>query len=172
MYLQFILYTLLAIAFKPTKKGFVMAVAPLPAPRFIRKTQLEVNEYRKNFHQNDSFAVPEVLDTNINPRAPKSGADQVQVDKIPSELTPRISANQLSNAKPCTTTMSQTESALSMDEIVTRLRAELEPAMQTAARNAAAREHERTREWSGEGNTILDSPSTLCSYYALPLHPR
>jgi len=96
---------------------------------------------------NDSFAVPEVLDTNINPRAPKSGADQVQVDKIPSELTPRISANQLSNAKPCTTTMSQTESALSMDEIVTRLRAELEPAMQTAARNAAAREHERTREW-------------------------
>jgi hypothetical protein len=36
---------------------------------------------------------------------------------------------------------------LAVDEIVTRLRAELEPAMQAAARNAAAREHERTREW-------------------------
>lgn len=34
-----------------------------------------------------------------------------------------------------------------LDEIVTRLKAELEPAMQTAAQNAAAREHERTREW-------------------------
>ena len=30
-----------------------MTVAPLPAPRFVRKTQLGVNEYRKNFHQID-----------------------------------------------------------------------------------------------------------------------
>src|SRR5881275_210131 len=30
-----------------------MAVAPLPASRFIRKTQLGANEYRKNFHQID-----------------------------------------------------------------------------------------------------------------------
>jgi len=96
---------------------------------------------------NDSFAVPEVLDTDFNSRAPKNGADKVQVDKISPEPTPRISANQPFSVKPCTTTMSQTESARSMDEIVKRLRTELEPAMQTAARNAAAREHERTREW-------------------------
>src|SRR5437763_6385096 len=43
--------------------------------------------------------------------------------------------------------MSQTLGVFALDEIVTRLKAELEPAMQTAARNAAAREHERTREW-------------------------
>jgi hypothetical protein len=36
---------------------------------------------------------------------------------------------------------------ISLEDIVTRLRAELEPAMHMAARQAAAREHERTREW-------------------------
>ena len=34
-----------------------------------------------------------------------------------------------------------------LEDVVTRLRAELEPAMHIAARQAAAREHERTREW-------------------------
>lgn len=43
--------------------------------------------------------------------------------------------------------MPQTVGVLALDEIITRLRAELEPAMQAAARSAAAREHERTREW-------------------------
>lgn len=95
---------------------------------------------------NDSFAVSEVLDTDINSRAPKNGADTVQVDKISPEPIPRISANQLSSVEPCPT-MLQTQGALSLNEIVTRLKAELEPVMQTAARNAAAREHERTREW-------------------------
>ena len=35
----------------------------------------------------------------------------------------------------------------SLDEIVRRLRIELEPALRGAAAQAAAREHERTREW-------------------------
>ena len=35
----------------------------------------------------------------------------------------------------------------SIDEIVQRLKSELEPSLQTAARQAAQREHERTREW-------------------------
>jgi hypothetical protein len=43
--------------------------------------------------------------------------------------------------------MEQTQGVLALDEIVTHLKAELELTMQTAARNAAAREHERTREW-------------------------
>ena len=34
-----------------------------------------------------------------------------------------------------------------LENVITRLRAELEPAMHAAARQAAAREHERTREW-------------------------
>jgi hypothetical protein len=34
-----------------------------------------------------------------------------------------------------------------VEEIVTRLRRELEPSLQSAAKQAAAQEHERTREW-------------------------
>jgi integrase len=34
-----------------------------------------------------------------------------------------------------------------LENVITRLRAELEPAMHSAARQAAACEHERTREW-------------------------
>jgi hypothetical protein len=95
---------------------------------------------------NDSFAVLETLDTDFNSRAPKNGADSTTVDKISSDSTGLTLANQLSSTRP-NSTMSQTPSVLALDEIVTRLKAELEPAMQAAARNAAAREHERTREW-------------------------
>jgi hypothetical protein len=95
---------------------------------------------------NDSFAVPEVLDTDFNSRAPKNGADQEQVDKIPSDLTRHTPTEQFHNARPYPA-MLATPGGVSLDEIVMRLRAALEPAMQTAARNAAAREHERTREW-------------------------
>jgi hypothetical protein len=95
---------------------------------------------------NDSYAVLETLDTDINSHAPQNGADNTTVDKISSDPTRPISANQLSSVRPCST-MSQTLGVFALDEIVTRLKAELEPAMQTAARNAAAREHERTREW-------------------------
>jgi CRP-like cAMP-binding protein len=95
---------------------------------------------------NDSFAVSEVLDTDFNSRAPKNGADQEQADKIPSDLTRHTPTEHFPNTRPYPTMLS-TSGVVSLDEIVMRLRAELEPAMQTAARNAAAREHERTREW-------------------------
>lgn len=94
----------------------------------------------------DSFAVLEVLDSDINSHAPKNGADNRAMDKIASQPTQPTSANQLSSVRPCNT-MSQTPGVITLDEIVTRLRVELEPAMKTAARNVAAREHERTREW-------------------------
>jgi hypothetical protein len=95
---------------------------------------------------NDSFAVLETLETDINSRAPKTGADQERVDKISSDPTRHISANQRSSVRPCNT-LAQAPGVCALDDLVTRLKAELEPAMQTAARNAAAREHERTREW-------------------------
>jgi hypothetical protein len=95
---------------------------------------------------NDSFADPEVLDTDINSRAPKNGADKVRVDKLSAEPAPHIPGNQLPHAKPCTAP-SQSTGVISLDEVFTRLKAELEPAMQSAARTAAAREHQRTREW-------------------------
>lgn len=94
----------------------------------------------------DSFAVGETLDPDKNSRAPKNGADSIRLDKPapgPAQPTPHaISPNESPS-----TTLRQAPDVVSLEDIITRLRAELEPAMHTAARQAAAREHERTREW-------------------------
>lgn len=95
---------------------------------------------------NDSYAVREVLDTDKNSLAPKNGADTAGSDisipnpirNIPFTNHPHVTQS----AMP-----SQTPSVVSIEDVITRLRAELEPAMHIAARQAAAREHERTREW-------------------------
>ena len=79
---------------------------------------------------NDSFADLEVSDTDVNPRAPQNGAEQTEV------------VNKSPNPHP---TPIRVE--VPVEEIVSRLRHELEPSLQSAARQAAAREHERTREW-------------------------
>src|SRR4028118_260852 len=75
---------------------------------------------------NDSFADPEVLDTDINSRAPKNGANKVQVDRLPPETTPHISANQLSGNNPCAA-HSQTAGGLSLNEKANGPRAGLRP---------------------------------------------
>jgi hypothetical protein len=93
---------------------------------------------------NDSYAVREILDTDINSRAPKSGAKQEQVDL--TNLPRHSPGDQLTDIKPHRAAL-QTPAAIPLDEIVTRLKSELEPLMQAAARSAATREHERTREW-------------------------
>jgi len=95
---------------------------------------------------NDSFAVREILDIDINSRAPKNGADCKTVDKTSSKPTATTSTKSRSNVEPGVA-LSPTANGISLDEVVTRLKAELEPAMHTAARQAAFREHERTREW-------------------------
>jgi hypothetical protein len=97
----------------------------------------------------DSYADSESLETGLNPRAPKNGAEQIRVVKKypnpchapiqPIGHAPVASGNHVP----------QTERHLEVpvEEIVSRLRDELEPALKSAARQAAAREHERTREW-------------------------
>jgi hypothetical protein len=95
---------------------------------------------------NDSFAVRETSDSNINPCAPKNGADNEQVDKIAPDQTPPPSRSPNPNVER-KAAPAQPRDDISLEDIVTRLRAELEPAMRTAARQAAAHEHERTREW-------------------------
>jgi hypothetical protein len=95
---------------------------------------------------NDSFAVREVSDSDINPRAPKNGADNERLDKTSSDPAASALANPSLYVKP-TVASSNTPDVFSLDEVVARLKAELEPAMHTAARQAASREHERTREW-------------------------
>ena len=100
---------------------------------------------------NDSFAVLEVSDTDFNPRAPQNGADKIHVDKISSEPGAVLCADSQrmnpSSEDETEGRRSTTTSTISVEEIVRRLKSELEPALQTVARQAATREHERTREW-------------------------
>jgi hypothetical protein len=102
----------------------------------------------------DSYADIEVSDTDRNPRAPKDGAETKPVGKTsPSPTRPSTSVS-------CTTHNCEEErqptgrpvtTAVPVEEIVERLRNELEPRLRKAAVSAAAesasREMERTREW-------------------------
>jgi len=97
----------------------------------------------------DSFADLEALDTDVNPRAPKSGAEQTGVVKKDPDPRPTFSQPPrqdagLGNVSPQHTTL---RVEVPVEEIVSRLKHELEPSLQSVARQAAAHEHERTREW-------------------------
>jgi hypothetical protein len=100
---------------------------------------------------NDSYAVREISDTEINPCAPKNGADKETVVKIPSDPTPSSGNNSRAvielKVREAQAEEETTINADSIDQIVRRLRYELEPMLQSAATQAARREHERTREW-------------------------
>src|ERR1051326_6857356 len=95
---------------------------------------------------NDSFADSEVSDPDVNLRAPKNGADKGRASKESPEPAPTPSGafppNVGHDIAPA-----RAPGAISLEDVVARLRAELEPAVREAARQAAASEHERTREW-------------------------
>lgn len=98
---------------------------------------------------NDSFAVSEGLDTDVNPRAPKSGAEQTGVVKTAPKPHQARSGHPpqgdgSENVPPPRTAL---RVEIPVEEIVSRLRHALEPSLQSVARRAAAQEHERTREW-------------------------
>jgi hypothetical protein len=95
----------------------------------------------------DSFAVKESLDTDFNPCAPKTGADKSKVDKISSD--PALTINHpLSTENPVNAIQKASGAAtFNVEDLVHRLKRELEPSLHLAARRAAASEHERTREW-------------------------
>jgi hypothetical protein len=95
---------------------------------------------------NDSFAVREISDKDFNSHAPKNGADNKRSNKKSSEPTAPPAANSSSYTEPSVSS-SQAQGLITLDDVVARLKAELEPAMRTAARQAASQEHERTREW-------------------------
>lgn len=97
----------------------------------------------------DSFAVLEILDTDINSRAPKTGADKDEIGKIPSQ-TRQTTSNTLpvpNSQAAQTPTRPKVSDVISVEEIVLRLKLELEPSMRMAAQRAANHEHQRTREW-------------------------
>jgi hypothetical protein len=119
------------------------------SPASSRKSPASPNEPAFN----DSFADREVSDTDENPAAPKTGAtDEKKVGKTSPEPQPTPEPpQQASSTGPASREISILESntagQLSLSEIVQRLKAELEPTLQLAARQAARAEHERTREW-------------------------
>jgi hypothetical protein len=100
---------------------------------------------------NDSFAVPDVnSDSDLSPRAPKSGApDEKTADKKASDPhpAPTDEIHHVPEEKEISSDNSPISPMISIDEIVRRIRDEIEPAVENAARRAAHQEHERTREW-------------------------
>ena len=92
----------------------------------------------------DSYADLEVLETDLNPRAPKNGAGQTEVVKVsPTPRRPEPIALRPSD----TQTVSVTATPATAAELTEMLLGRLEPVVRTASAQAAAREHERTREW-------------------------
>jgi hypothetical protein len=117
---------------------------------FPPASSLESRASRDEAAFSDSFAVSESLETDLNPRAPKNGADTKQVGKntsapIPAAGAPAGCEGEAAGGGATTSV------AVPVGEIVGRLKAELEPCVRDAAARAAAqssaREMERTREW-------------------------
>jgi hypothetical protein len=98
---------------------------------------------------NDSYAVSEVLETDLNPRAPKNGAVNTHFANPSSEQNARPVSNPSTFKLPNEGFSTQVErrSEIPSEQVVQRLRSELEPLLRQIARHAAADEHERTREW-------------------------
>jgi hypothetical protein len=97
----------------------------------------------------DSFAVSEVLDSDLNPLAPKNGADDTHFANASSEKhrrpVPVSSIFRLPDEGFFARVEGLSESP--PGQIIQKLRGELEPILRQIARRAAADEHERTREW-------------------------
>jgi hypothetical protein len=118
------------------------------SPASNRKSPASPNEPAFN----DSFAGLEGSDTDFNSRAPKSGAsDKTVVDKTSPE--PRAEPGTIGverfgpEGREVESPEPNLAGVLSIDELIRRLKVELEPSLQTAAQQAAHREHEKTREW-------------------------
>jgi hypothetical protein len=116
---------------------------------FPRASSQRVRASRDEVAFSDSFAVLEVSDTDCNPRAPKSGAEQTEVVETTPERHPTRSGYSPQSVGSGNVLPQQTRLRVEVpvEEIVSRLSRELEPSLQSAARRAAAQEHERTREW-------------------------
>lgn len=97
----------------------------------------------------DSFADSESLDSDLKSRAPKNGAETEREVKTPSgpEPAPQPDREPQRGLEAKEARPARVVATVPVDEIVRRLRDELEPCVRTAAAQAAAREHERTRRW-------------------------
>jgi hypothetical protein len=124
--------------------------------RLVRTPAEEIHTPAVGTPFNDSYAVSEILDTDLNPRAPKNGAETKSVGKTSSARTwppPLITctSHTREEREQSTVPARPVAGTVSVDEIVERLRNELGPQLREAAAHAAAqstsREMERTRQW-------------------------
>jgi hypothetical protein len=121
---------------------------------FTRASSQEARASTDEAAFSDSFADLEVSDTDRNSRAPKNGAETKPVGKTSSAptRTPTLAASTShSREEREQSNESWVAGAVSVEEMVGRLRSELEPCVREvaarAAAQAASREMERTREW-------------------------
>ncbi|HEX8282814.1 MAG TPA: hypothetical protein VF588_05645 [Pyrinomonadaceae bacterium] len=98
---------------------------------------------------NDSFAVSEILDKDLTPSAPKNGAETQTFFEKRLEKSSRPTTHPAPEPEPDGRQTSPTPPLMEVpvERVIARLRSELGPALQSMARQAAAGEHERTREW-------------------------
>ncbi len=104
----------------------------------------------------DTFGITDGSDSDLIHNAPKSGADTTQVDKTNSEPAPAFGnppAPTPHTGREIKSPPAQTN-AVTVDELVERLKGELEPCVKAAAAQAAsqaaAREVAETRRWFEE----------------------
>ena len=120
----------------------------------VRASNVEPRASANDKPFKDSFADLEVLEKDLNPRAPKNGAEPESVAKASAEQ-PRAHApvvcagNGLEGGEAAPAVSSN--GTASVEKIVRRLKTELEPFVRNAAAQAAAQsaaqEVERTRRW-------------------------
>jgi hypothetical protein len=96
---------------------------------------------------NVTYGDLENSDTDINPCAPENGAETKPVVKTSPEPASEMGLQELVTAKVREIEPAHMERQLPIEEIVRQVVAELGSSVNVAARQAAAREHERTREW-------------------------
>jgi hypothetical protein len=96
---------------------------------------------------NVTYSVLENSDTDINSGAPKNGAETKPVVKTSPETAAFREMQESDTAKAREIEPAYMERQLPIGEIVRQVVAELGSSVDVAARHAAAREHERTREW-------------------------
>jgi hypothetical protein len=96
---------------------------------------------------NDSFADLETLDPDVDPRAPNNGAAELKIlvckeTSAPNADLPSSSSSSVHTSQPARPSYVDANQ-FNGDELIDRLTREIVPHV----RSAAAREHERTREW-------------------------
>lgn len=116
---------------------------------FTRASSFEARASTGEAAFSDSFADLEILEKDLNPRAPKNSAEQQKEVRTNCTPLPPPSDPFWRDAGMGVgiTPREPLRVEVPINELVARLKPELEPLLQSAARRAAAQEHERTREW-------------------------